>query len=138
MSLESIELSLERQVTAEDLMPLLAQSHWAAGRGRGELSRMLEASPIKLGAWQGDRLVGFARVLTDGLYRALIDDVIVDQPWRARGLGSKMMRRLADQLDSVEEVFLRCEEDLVPFYEGLGYQRIAVCLDLMQRARSQI
>ena len=30
----------------------------------------------------------------------------------------------------VEEVFLRCEQDVVPFYERLGYKRVAICLDL--------
>lgn len=93
---------------------------------------MLEATPIKLGAWQGDRLVGFARVLTDGLYRALIDDVIVDASLRGQNLGSRMMQRLAERLAGVEEIFLRCEPDMAPFYERLGYQRVAICLDLVQ------
>ncbi len=127
-----VELSFDRPIAAEQLLPLFAQCPWAADRGRDELGRMLEATPVKLGAWQRDRLVGFARVLTDGLYRALIDDVIVDASLRGQDLGSRMMRLLAERLADVEEVFLRCEQDVVPFYERLGYRRVAICLDLAE------
>ena len=130
------ELSFDRPIPADDLSPLLAQSHWAADRGHEQLVEMLEATPIKLGVWQSDRLVGFARVLTDGLYRALIDDVIIDESLRGRGLGGRMMTALAGRLSHVEEVFLRCEKELVGYYERCGYQRIAICLDLLDRPGS--
>jgi ribosomal protein S18 acetylase RimI-like enzyme len=129
----SVELSFERPIEADDLLPLLAQTHWASGRGRDAVSQMLLATPVKLGAWQDDRLVGFVRALTDGRYRALIDDVVVEASLRGQGLGSRMLRQMADKLAGVEEVFLRCDNSIVPFYEGLGYRRTAICLDLVDR-----
>ena len=134
--LSDIELSFERPITTEHFLSLFAQTHWAAGRECDKLSQMLAATPIKLGVWKGNCLVGFARVLTDGLYRALIDDVIIDTSLRGQGLGSRMMQLLAERLVNVEEVFLRCEQDIVPFYQRLGYKPIATCLDLVEGRRS--
>ena len=131
--LADLELSFDRPITADELSPLFAQSHWAANRGRDELNQMLANTAVKLGVWKAGRLIGFARVLTDGLYRALIDDVIIDESLRGQGLGSRMMRLLAERLSNVEEIFLRCEQETVPFYERLDYERIAICLDLRKQ-----
>ena len=92
---------------------------------------MLEGTSLTLGAWEGDRLVGFARAMTDGIYRALIDDVIVDGSKRGMGIGSELMRRLSGKLADVEEVFLRCGEGVVPFYERHDFERSkGVVMDL--------
>ena len=84
---------------------------------------MLEATPIALAAWENGRLIGFVRAITDGLYRALIDDVVVDESQRGNGIGSELMQRLLARLESVEEIFLRCGPNVVPFYERHGFQR---------------
>ena len=128
-----VELSFERPIAADDLLPLLAQSHWAAGRTRDDVHQMLAATPVILGAWKANRLVGFARALTDGRYRALIDDVIVDASLRGQGVGSHLMQFMADRLAHVEEIFLRCDKEVLPFYESLGYRQTAICLDLVKR-----
>jgi len=127
-----IELSFDRPIQAADLALLFAQSDWAASRSLEDLEQMLSATRLKLGVWQDGRLVGFARAITDGRYRALIDDVIVDESMRGSGLGTRMMRHLAQHLDHVDEIFLRCEADIVPFYQRLGYQQRAICLDLVK------
>jgi ribosomal protein S18 acetylase RimI-like enzyme len=125
--------SCERPVTVEDLLPLFAQTHWADKRDPDDVRRMLAATQIVMGVWQQDRLIGFARVLTDGLYRAIIDDVVVDGEFRKLGIGERMMRDLAAQLSEVEEIFLRCDPDMVPYYSRLGYRERIPCMELLER-----
>ena len=79
--------------------------------------------PSPWGAWEGDRLVGFARVITDGIYQALIDDVVVKESKRGTGIGSELMRQLVERLTEVEEVFLHCGEQVVSFYERHRFER---------------
>ena len=33
------------------------------------------------------KLIGFGRAITEGVYRALIDDIIIDAAYRKKGLG---------------------------------------------------
>ena len=84
---------------------------------------MLKATPICLGAWHDEQLVGFARVLTDDCYRAIVEDVIIDQSLRGKGIGRVMMEQILDRLKHVEEIILFCAEERVPFYTRLGFEQ---------------
>ena len=105
-----VQYSFDRQIELEQLQGLLRQTGWANQRSIEGIQEMLQGTPLTLGAWEGDRLVGFARVITDGIYRALIDDVVVEESKRGTGIGSKLMRQLIERLTEVEEVFLHCGE----------------------------
>ncbi|MAF09197.1 GNAT family N-acetyltransferase [Candidatus Poribacteria bacterium] len=120
-----VDYSFERAVTPEDLQPLLRQTGWAHDRDLDGIQRMLDATPVMLGAWADGRLVGYARAITDGVYRALIDDVVVDEARRKAGIGSEVMRRLVARLREmhIEEVFLRCGDTMEPFYARLGFSK---------------
>lgn len=123
-----VEYSFDRSITPENLRPLLRQTGWAHGRDIAGIRRMLDATPLMLGAWEGETLIGYARAITDGVYRALIDDVVVDDAQRKSGVGSEIVRRLVARLREmeVEEVFLRCGEYMEPFYARLGFEKSGV------------
>lgn len=129
-----IEYSFDREIPVAQLKHLFAQTCWANDRTEKGLAVMLDGSFVTLGAWDGDKLVGFCRASGDGIYRAVIDDVIVDEPYRGQGIGSEMVRRLVERLAGIWEVTLGCDEELVGFYEKLGFRRPSwVCL-LLQRS----
>jgi len=122
-TIEQLDFSFTRPVRGEDLVPLLRQTFWASNRSAEQVDKALRHSPIVLGVWQGRKLVAFARALTDDTYRAVIDDVVVDEPLRGRGIGKAMLKKLLERLEHVEEVFLACRDSEVPFYEKLGLRR---------------
>ena len=121
---EHLVASWDRQITATQLLVLLEQTGWASGRSRTGISRMLSATQLKLGLWRPSdgKLVGFLRVLTDGVYRALIDDVVIDESLRGTGWGTKLLELACARLSEVEEVMLGCAEATAPFYERLGFR----------------
>jgi len=82
---------------------------------------MLDHSDVVLCAWDGDRLVGFGRVLTDFVYRATIWDVIVDQAYQKQGIGTELVQRILThpQLNKVELFWLCTRRP--GFYEKLGF-----------------
>ena len=126
-----VDYSFDRQIELEQLQGLLRQTGWANQRSLEGIEKMLAGTLLILGAWEGDRLIGFVRVITDGIYRALIDDVVVEESKRGTGIGSELMRRVTERLVEVEEVFLRCGEGVVPFYERHRFERSnGVIMDL--------
>ena len=68
----------------------------------------------------GDRVVGFATAISDGLLAAYIPLVEVLPGWHERGIGTELMNVLLEQLKHLYMVDLACEEDVQPFYEKLG------------------
>ena len=118
-----MDIRVNAEITAEQLLPLYRQTAWAATRDAEGVTRMLAGTPLHVTAWEGERLIGFARSVTDGVYRALVDDVVVDEEARHQGVGSALVRAMVAQLAGVEEVFLGCGEPVMPFYERLGWRR---------------
>ncbi|MBM3238237.1 GNAT family N-acetyltransferase [Candidatus Poribacteria bacterium] len=117
----NINYSFERPLAPQDVQRLLKQTSWASNRDIPGIEKMLENSLLTLGVWDDNRLIGFARVLSDGVYRALIDDVVVDESCREKGIGTEIMKHLLARLEQVEEIFLRTGKEMVPFYEKLGF-----------------
>jgi len=82
-----------------------------------------------------DRLIAFARVITDETYKALVLDVIVDPAARHRGLGKKLMDAIVGHpaLVRVEHFELYCRPELIPFYERWGFKEPGAALRFLRR-----
>lgn len=117
----AIKLSASRPVAVGDLRPLLAQTDWANGRPDADIARVLAGSAVQVGAWEGDRLVAFARAVTDGRVCALVEDVVVDGEHRGAGLGSRLVERLLAELAEVVTVLVIADDRTAPFYARLGF-----------------
>lgn len=68
----------------------LARSYWAQGISREVVARAMEHS-LCFGAFEGDRQVGFARVVTDQATFAYVCDVFVLESHQGRGVGKRLM-----------------------------------------------
>jgi GNAT superfamily N-acetyltransferase len=68
----------------------LSGSYWARGIPRDVMERSIRHS-LCFGAFDGDRQVGFARVITDRATFAYVADVFVLASYRGRGVGKRIM-----------------------------------------------
>lgn len=98
---------------------------WAQGRSIPELKRMLQGSPAVVSLWQGKRLVGFGRASCDGIYRAVLWDVVVPEDLQGKGLGRLLVEGLirSPQLRNVERIYLMTTNGS-GFYSQLGFQEV--------------
>lgn len=106
---------------ASQLLHLFHQAPWARDRSLDDAKEMLQHTDLTLCAWDGDRLIGFGRVLTDFIYRATIWDVIVDKAYQGKGIGREIVQRILNhpRLNRVELVWLCTRRP--GFYEKLGF-----------------
>lgn len=119
----NISYEVNARIDPEQLCRLYQQTSWASGRLPADVAKMLDSTALHVSAWDDGKLIGFVRSVTDRVYRALVDDVIVDAPYRGQGIGTELVRRIDSELEKVDEVFLGCSDDEASFYERLGYTR---------------
>jgi GNAT superfamily N-acetyltransferase len=77
---------------------------------------------VNVGAWDGKRLVGAVRLLSDGYLFACVSKILVDPDYQRRRLG----RRLMDAALATAprgKLFLGAQPEAVGFFERLGYAR---------------
>ena len=109
-------------IKVDELLYLYSLTDWANKRTAKDVEKMLSNKDLCFTVRDEGRLIGFARVMTDFTYRALIDDLIVDTKYRGKGIGARLMELIGEELRDVEEVFLGCLEDKVGFYQKFGYK----------------
>ncbi|MDK1030977.1 MAG: GNAT family N-acetyltransferase [Planctomycetia bacterium] len=120
--MDAVELSFDRPITGEQLVSLMTQTTWGRRRTVAELDIMLCGTAHTLGAWDGERLVGFVRALSDGRFRSFIEDFVVDEAYRRRGIGTRLMRMMLERLSGIEDVYLFTGGDaLLEYYKGFGF-----------------
>ena len=135
-------MSVERRTTltptqVEDLHRLYQNEWWTRGRYLEDVQRMVRHSDLMFALVDSDskRLLAFARVLSDRVFKAFLFDVIVDPEHRKKGLGRQIMDwiREAPELSGVKHFEVYCLPEMVPYYERLGFTTDVGGIYLMRR-----
>lgn len=93
------QISTDRaRIDPRIVQSFLNRSYWAAGIPLDVVKRSIEHS-ICFGVHHGERLVGFARVITDRATFAYLGDVFIDERQRGQGLSKWLVATILDHPD---------------------------------------
>lgn len=123
---QPIEYRVNAALSPQDVIGILKHTDWADGRDPKGIATMLRHGIAHVSAHGGDELIGFARAFGDGVYRAVIEDVVVHADRRGAGVGRRLVSLLLEQIAEVEEVILFCVPAREGFYEAHGFERHGV------------
>jgi len=136
-------LSVVDRLTEEhkqQLHALYQGEWWTRGRTLEETRRVVDGSQICIGLVEpSGRLVGFTRVITDFVFKALVFDVIVAPGYRSAGLGDRLLSLVIghERLRGVKSMELYCLPELMPFYERHGFSDDVGRVRFMRRVAEQ-
>lgn len=105
----------ERPISGSDLMMLYKNAGWWEERKEQDIEEMLKQD-ISIGVWSDNNLIGFARAVSDGKFRAYIEDVVIHNEFQETGLGTKLVSKLLVELSHIDTISLFCGEELISFY----------------------
>jgi len=90
-----------------------------------DLERAIQNSWYSNSIYHSDRLIGFGRVISDGVHHALIVDLIVHPDFQGRGLGRLLLGKLVNKCKEhrIRDVQLFAAKDKFAFYEKFGFER---------------
>jgi ribosomal protein S18 acetylase RimI-like enzyme len=80
-------------------------------------------SAFYISAYDGDKLVGFGRVLSDGYLHATIYEMIIEPTYQRQGIGSEILTRLVEKCVDlgITDIQLFCAKGKVGFYQKHGF-----------------
>lgn len=122
-----MKLTVKRnELTAEEFISLW-KSVWSSPPEPEQTRLAMEHSLFRVSVWDGDEIVGMARMIGDMGLCCYVKDVIVRPEYQGRGVGRLLIEELLDFVRSHgipgTDIFveLSAMPDKIPFYEKFGF-----------------
>ncbi|MCR5565445.1 MAG: GNAT family N-acetyltransferase [Clostridiales bacterium] len=111
------------QIPVSEAERLLKTTYWAGNRSGGTIEKSMRNSAC-YGIWSDEeqKLIGFARVITDYATTWYLCDVIIDEAYRHQGLGKELVSHIASEFAGLRGLLLT--RDAHGLYGKYGFETV--------------
>ena len=98
---------------------------WAQNRTLNDLKKCLAKSDVVISLWVGKEIVGFGRALTDGIYRGVLWDIVIDHNHQGKGFGTLIVKNLlsAKKIKNTQKIYLMTTNKKL-FYSQFDFKEV--------------
>ena len=98
---------------------------WANNRTINDLKKCLANSDVIISIWVENEIVGFGRALTDGIYRGVLWDIVIDQNHQGKGFGKLIVQNLLNskKIKNTKKIYLMTTNKKL-FYSQLDFKEV--------------
>ena len=98
---------------------------WAKNRTINDLKKCLANSDVIVSVWVGNEIVGFGRALTDGIYRGVLWDIVIDQNHQGKGFGALIVKNLlsSKKIKNTKKLYLMTTNKKL-FYSQFDFKEV--------------
>ena len=99
---------------------------WAKNRTINDLKKCLAKSDVVISIWVGNEIVGFGRALTDGIYRGVLWDIVIDQNHQGKGFGKLIVNNLlySKEIKNTKKIYLMTTNKKL-FYSQMNFKEVS-------------
>ncbi len=104
---------------------LNTNAFWEKNRTINDLKKCLANSDVVISLWVGKEMVGFGRALTDGIYRAVLWDIVIDQNYQGKGFGTLIVNNLlsSKKIKNTKKLYLMTTNKKL-FYSQFEFKEV--------------
>ena len=114
----------------QSVRQFLGQHGWGHRTGSAEhFAQLIEHSQRTAVAVQGERIIGFARGITDGLSNGYLSMVVVDDQHRRAGIGRALVEHIMGDNPEITWVLRAGREGAEAFFASLGFQTSVIAME---------
>jgi predicted N-acetyltransferase YhbS len=120
----NIQYEHSRQIRDDEFVDLLKRSTLAERRPIDDpncIRAMLHHANLLCTAWDGNRLVGVARSVTDFEYCCYLSDLAVDEDYQKAGIGRELIRLTRSRLGNKAKIILLAAPAAEAYYPKIGF-----------------
>ena len=122
MSKPTIEYRHNFPLDAQDIVRVFdASGITRPTQDLARIARMFAAQALTISAWDGMRLVGVSRSLTDYAYCCYLSDLAVDKAYQALGIGKELVRRTQAVIGEEVSLVLLSAPGALSYYPTIGF-----------------
>ncbi len=90
------------------------------------IARMFANSNVVITAWEGEKLVGVARALTDFSLCCYLSDLAVCREYQSKGIGKQLIEEVKKEIGVIEEIslLLLSAPSAMEYYPKVGFEKI--------------
>ncbi len=98
---------------------------WAKNRTTNDLKKCLANSDVIVSLWVGNEIVGFGRAITDGIYRGVLWDIVIDQNYQGNGFGTLILKKIlsSKKIKNIEKLYLMTTNKKL-FYSQFDFKEV--------------
>ena len=98
---------------------------WAKSRTINDLKKCLANSDVIVSLWVGNEIVGFGRALTDGVYRGVLWDIVIDKNHQNKGFGTLIVKNLlsSKKIKNTKKLYLMTTNKKL-FYSQFSFKEV--------------
>ena len=99
---------------------------WAKDRSINDLRKCLANSDVVVSIWYHNEIVGFGRALSDGVYRGVLWDIVIDQNHQGKGYGRMIVQTLLDskKIKQTQKIYLMTTNKK-SFYSQVDFKEVS-------------
>ena len=99
---------------------------WAKDRKINDLRKCLANSDVIISIWSSNELVGFGRALSDGIYRGVLWDIVIDQDHQGKGYGKMIIKNLLEskKIKNTKKIYLMTTNKKL-FYSQVDFKGVS-------------
>ena len=99
---------------------------WAQDRKITDLKKSLANSDVIVSIWFHNEIVGFGRALSDGIYRGVLWDIVIDQNHQGLGYGRIIVKTLLDakKIKNTKKIYLMTTNKKL-FYSQIDFKEVS-------------
>jgi len=103
-----------------------ANAFWAKSRTINDLKKCLANSDVVISLWVGNEIVGFGRALTDGIYRGVLWDIVIDKNHQGKGYGTLVVNNLlsSKKIQNTKKLYLMTTNKKL-FYSQFDFREVS-------------
>lgn len=120
-----LQYETTRQIGPAEFVDLLKRSTLAERRPVDDqrcIEAMLRHANLLCTAWDGTKLVGVARSITDFEYCCYLSDLAVDENYQKMGIGRELINQTRSRLGGKAKIILLSAPKAETYYPKIGFE----------------
>jgi len=120
-----IKYSYKKDVDARQINEIYHEGGWVKKSNANSikhLSNMFKSSDFIVSAWDGKKLVGIVRVLTDKFENGFILGLMVRKSYRGQGIGTNLLKKCIAKYPKIKWFIFTSNKKAEKLYKSLGFK----------------